>query len=145
MNPNRLTPKMPNPTDEARRKIREVLKLIKKGWQKNDIYDYFREHYNIRQRQAYDYYHDALCLMEDNEPLEEFALQVRDEQIARITDIYKTALERNNFNAALKALDMLNRIGALYTDTQNLQVTGEMIKFEFDGEKINYHTGQEKK
>ena len=82
--------------------------------------------------------------MEENEPLEEFALQVRDEQIARITEIYKTALERNNYNAALKALDMLNRIGALYTDTKNLEITGEMIKFEFDGEKINYHNGLEK-
>lgn len=139
MNPNRLKPKFENPTDEARRKIRDVLKLIKKGWQKNEIYDYMLEHYGIRQRDAYDYYHDALCLMEQNEPLEEYALQVRDEQIARITDIYKTAMERNNFNAALKAADMLNRIGALYSDTTNLQVMDGMIKFSFDGEEAKYN------
>lgn len=139
-NPNRrLQRRMEDPTDEARRKIKDVLKLIKKGWQKNEIYDWMLENYGMKQRQAYDYYHDALCLMEENEPLEEYALQVRDEQIARITDIYKTAMERNNFNAALKAADMLNRIGNLYSDTTNLQVTGEMIKFSFDGEEAHYN------
>ena len=116
-------------------KIREALKLIKKGYQKNEIEEFFEEKYGLTQRMAYDYYHDALVMLEKNHPLEEFAQQVRDEQVARITEIYKMALERNNLSAALKAADMLNKIGGLYKEEHDVRYLGDVIRFQFDGDK----------
>lgn len=124
-----------NPNVTTKKKIREALSLIKKGWQKNEIEEYFEEKYDLTQRAAYDYYHDALVLLEQNHPLEEFAQQVRDEQIARVTDIYKTALERNNLGIALKAADMLNKINGLYKDEHDIRLLGDMIRFKFDDDK----------
>ena len=124
-----------NPNVTTKQRIREALKLIKKGWQKNEIEEYFEEKYDLTQRAAYDYYHDALVMLESNHPLEEFAQQVRDEQIARVTDIYKTALERNNLNAALKAADMLNKINGLYKEEHDVRYLGDFIRFKFDDDK----------
>lgn len=124
-----------NPNVTTKKKIREALSLIKKGWQKNEIEEYFEEKYDLTQRAAYDYYHDALVMLEANHPLEEFAQQVRDEQIARVTDIFKTALERNNLGIALKAADMLNKINGLYKDEHDIRLLGDMIRFKFDDDK----------
>lgn len=124
-----------NPNVTTKMKIREALKLIKKGYQKNEIEEFFEEKYGLTQRMAYDYYHDALVMLEKNHPLEEFAQQVRDEQVARITEIYKMALERNNLSAALKAADMLNKIGGLYKEEHDVRYLGDVIRFQFDGDK----------
>lgn len=124
--------KMETPTLESEKRIREVLELIKRGYQRNEIYDALSEKYGVGNQQSWEYYHDALVLMSENEPLEEFANQVRMEQIERITNLYKEAREKNNMKAALSALDMLNKIHGLYNETRNLTVTADMIKFKFD-------------
>lgn len=124
--------KIESPTLESEKRIREVLSLIKMGYQRNEIYDTLKEEYGVGPQQSWEYYHDALVLMSENEPLEEFANQVRMEQIERITNLYKVAREKNNMKAALAALDMLNKVHGLYNETRNLTVTADMIKFKFD-------------
>lgn len=124
-----------NPNVTTKQRIREALKLIKKGYQKNEIEEYFEDKYNLTQRMAYDYYHDALVLLEKNQPLDEFAQQVRDEQIARLLDIYKMALDRSNLSAALKAADMLNKINGLYKEEHDVRYMGDVIRFKFDEDK----------
>lgn len=124
--------KRKNPTRETKRRVREVIDKIRKSWQKDEIYAWLQETYDVSERTCYDYYHDAQKILQENLPEPELVDQIRNEQIARITLIMKTSMEKGDNKSALKAADMLNKIAALYTEKQDINITSDVIRFEFD-------------
>lgn len=78
------------------------------------------------------YYHDAQKILQDNLPDPVLVDKIRNEQIARITSLARKAEEKGDTKNVLRALDMLNKIAGLYTEKQEVKVTSDTIRFEFD-------------
>jgi len=70
--------------------------------------------------------------LQDNLPDPELVDKIRNEQIARVTALARKAEENGDTKNALKALDMINKIAGLYTEKQEVNITSDTIKFEFD-------------
>lgn len=125
-------PKSANPTTETKTRIRQILDKIRKNWQKDEIIDWVRNEYGISELTACKYYHDAQKILQDNLPDPELVDKIRNEQIARVTALARKADEKGDTKNALKALDMLNKIAGLYTERQEVNITSDTIRFEFD-------------
>lgn len=122
----------PNPTTETRARIRQILDKIRKNWQKDEIIEWARSEYGISERMVIRYYHDAQKILQDNLPDPVLVDKIRNEQIARITSLARKAEEKGDTKNVLRALDMLNKIAGLYTEKQEVKVTSDTIRFEFD-------------
>lgn len=127
-----LKPIFPNPTAETKKRIKEVLKKIRKAQSKIDIVDWLCETYGIGEKQASDYYHDALYLIQNSHSNEEDAAVIREEQIDRIKFLMDDALKAGDRKTVTKCQDMLNRIYQLYVEKKEVTVTNDVIKFKFD-------------
>lgn len=123
---------MPNPTEETKKRIKEVLDKVRKAWTKLKIIDWLCETYNLSDRQAYDYYHDALYWLQQAHSNEDEAKAIRAEQIERITNMMDEALSVKDFKTATKCQEMLNKIYQLYVEKKEVTVTNDVIKFKFD-------------
>lgn len=121
-----------NPTTETKTRIRQILDRIRKNWQKDEIVEWVKSEYGVSDITARRYYHDAQKILQDNLPDPELVDKIRNEQIARITALARKADENGDTKNALKALDMLNKIAGLYTEKQEVNITSDTIKFEFD-------------
>lgn len=121
-----------NPTTETKTRIRQILDRIRKNWQKDEIVEWVRSEYGVSEITASRYYHDAQKILQDNLPDPELVDKIRNEQIARVTAIARKAVENGDTKNALKALDMLNKIAGLYTEKQEVNITSDTIRFEFD-------------
>lgn len=121
-----------NPTTETKTRIRQILDRIRKNWQKDEIVEWVKSEYGVSEITACRYYHDAQKILQDNLPDPMLVDRIRNEQIARITAQAKKAEDKGDTKNVLKALDMLNRIAGLYTEKQEVKVTSDTIKFEFD-------------
>lgn len=127
-------PLFPNPTAETKRRIREVLKRIRKGQNKIDIIDWLSESYSLGEKQANDYYHDALYLIQQSHSNEEDAAAIREEQIERIKYMLEDALNSNDRKTATKCQEMLNKIYQLYVEKKEVDVTVKDMQFKFGDE-----------
>lgn len=125
-------PKSANPTTETKTRIRQILDRIRKNWQKDEIVEWVKSEYGVSEITACRYYHDAQKILQDNLPDPELVDKIRNEQIARVTALARKAAENDDTKNALKALDMLNKIAGLYTEKQEVNITSDTIKFEFD-------------
>lgn len=125
---------MPNPTEETKRRIKEVLAKVRKAWTKLKIIDWLCEKYEISERQAYDYYHDALYWLQNAHSNEEDAIAIRAEQIERITSMMDDALASKDFKTATKCQEMLNKIYQLYVEKKEVDVTVKDMQFKFGDE-----------
>lgn len=121
-----------NPTTETKTRIRQILDRIRKNWQKDEIVEWVRSEYGVSEITARRYYHDAQKILQDNLPDPELVDKIRNEQIARVTALARKAVENGDTKNALKALDMLNKIAGLYTEKQEVNITSDTIRFEFD-------------
>lgn len=127
---------MPNPTEETKRRIKEVLSKVRKAWTKLKIMDWLCETYNLSERQAYDYYHDALYWLQQAHSNEDDAKTIRAEQIERITTMMNEALDAKDFKTATKCQEMLNKIYQLYVEKKEVNVTADTIHFKFGNDEL---------
>lgn len=121
-----------NPTAETKARVREAVKKLKRNWQKDEVIEWAKGEYGVSERTALRYYQEAQRMLQENVPDPEFVKQVRSEQIARITALARKADEKGDTKSALKALDMINKITGLYTEKQEVNITSDTIRFEFD-------------
>lgn len=125
---------MPNPTEETKKRIKEVLNKVRKAWTKLKIIDWLCETYNLSDRQAYDYYHDALYWLQQAHSNEDDAKAIRAEQIERIITMMDEALSAKDFKTATKCQEMLNKIYQLYVEKKEVDVTVKDMQFKFGDE-----------
>lgn len=129
-----LKPLFPNPTEETKKRIKEVLKRIRKAQSKIDIIDWLTDTYKITEKQASEYYHDALYLIQQAHSNEEDAAVIREEQIDRIKFLMDDALKAGDRKTVTKCQEMLNKIYQLYVEKKEVDVTVKDMQFKFGDE-----------
>jgi hypothetical protein len=53
-------------------------------------------------------------------------------QLARVEEILQECMETNDRERALKAIDIINKMFCLYVERKDVNIHGDIIKFEFD-------------
>lgn len=128
-------PKSTNPkryladTPQTKERIALVIQKIRKGWSNKKLYDWIMDNFDTNKQQAWKYVHDAYILLQEHaDATIENAKAI---QIERVEDLLADALESNDRNTALRALEMINRLFNLYIEKREVDVSVNDIKFEF--------------
>lgn len=107
-----------------------VIALIREGLSRIRCNQEVAETFNVGKLTADKYYKEALeYLVVENEGIKGAARKIA---IERLNSVVEDAKEAGNTRTALMALDQLNRINGLYSEKQEVEITG--IKFDFGGE-----------
>jgi len=125
---NRNIPYYPNPRLETKQRVQQVLELIRKGWSKSRILEKIMKEWNLTETPAWRYYHDAIVII--SEKFDETVEDIKNIQLERIESILKSALESNDRRNALSAIDMINKLYALYVEKQEVKNVEEW-KFSY--------------
>lgn len=107
-----------------------IIDYIRQGLSKKRVVEEICNRWNVAPKAGYEWYNKALkYLSQINKPddLED----IKNRQIERLEGIVESALDRNNYQDATRALDLVNKLNGLYTEKANITVDGE-IKFEFE-------------
>lgn len=126
---NRNVPYYPNPRLDTKQRVQQVLELIRKGWSKSRIIDKIMKDWNLTKTPAWRYYHDAIVII--SEKFDETVEDIKNIQLERIESILKSALESNDRRNALSAIDMINKLYALYVEKQEVKADISEWKFKF--------------
>ena len=82
---------------------------------------------------AYKYLHDAVYYMQEGSDLiEDEAEAARLIQRERLENIIEATIDSEQYNTAMRAIDLINRLENLYVERQEVKVTSDTIKFTFD-------------
>lgn len=119
-------------TDTAKTKVQYMLNLIRKGYSKNKAFEKFAEAFPEieSQRRVNMYWQTAMRLIANN--FEQDLNKVRAMQIERIEDLLREALESKDRTSALSALNMINKLYALYVEKKEVKADVNEWKFKFD-------------
>ena len=113
-----------------------IFELIRKGYSRQRIQEELMSRWECVKRSAQRYVKDALeALEEDNK---DFIIKTRDIQRERIESVIEKAMNSNNFEAALKGLEQINKIDGLYNEKITANIKAEGIKFQFGIEPDNH-------
>lgn len=105
-----------------------IYKMMNAGYSKFECVCEIQKRWEVTDNTALEYYKDALeSLAQTNEEVIE---HIRDIQTQRLEKMYKECLEEGNRKEALKALEQLNKIGGIYKEKVEADITGEMT-FDF--------------
>lgn len=110
-------------------KIKEVADLILKGKTRSQITDFCKEHYDIGQCRTDLLRAEAYKYIEENCKLEKTV--VKEVNHSRLMQIYDKAIAAENYNLALKVIDILNRMFTIYTDKQEVDLKISDYTFKF--------------
>ncbi len=104
---------------------------IKKGCSREETARQISQRWDITMACARNYVAKAIASLADNWKEEERD-EVRKKYIARIEGIMQQAIERNQYDTAMKAQEMLNKINGLYSEKQQIELQGNIpIIFDF--------------
>lgn len=112
-----------------------IYDYIRLGYSRGKIQEEIMNRWGCVKRSAQRYVKDALeSLEEDNK---EFVQKTRDVQRERIESLVSKAMEKNDFMAAVKALDLINKMDGLYNEKVALDIKAEGLKFNFGIDPTN--------
>lgn len=112
-----------------------IYDYIRLGYSRGKIQEEIMNRWGCVKRSAQRYVKDALeSLEEDNK---EFVQKTRDVQRERIESLVSKAMEKNDFMAAVKALDLINKMDGLYNEKVALDIKAEGLKFNFGVDPTN--------
>lgn len=92
--------------------VRAVAEKLRKGWSRSKIVDYLMTELGMSQTTAYARINKALewISLSDADLID----KAREVQMERLDDILEQVLKEKNFNAAIKCLDLQNKLQGLY-------------------------------
>lgn len=119
-------------TDTSKTKVQYMLNLIRKGYSKSKAFEQFAEVFPEIEssRRVNMYWQTAMRLIANN--FEQDLNDVRAMQIERIEDLLREALESKDRTSALGALNMINKLYALYVEKKEVKADVNEWKFKFD-------------
>lgn len=124
---------IPNPSPETHKRILETLGHIRDGWSKRKCIDWLSEKYDITDTRAYCIYHDSVYYMEIADDLfEDSAKAAKTIQKERLEEIINKSMESKQYNTAMRAIDLVNKLEQLYIEKQEIKVETDTIRFKFD-------------
>lgn len=130
--------KVVDPNKEGRNKfvpkkrdlrVTEILQDIVAGLNKTEIITKYRKEWNCSENFVRDIITEAYVLIND----EEYVKQARNINLMRLNDIYAEAVETENLNTQLKAVDLINKTAGVYADNEhsvNIQINNSDKTFE---------------
>lgn len=109
---------------------KDIIRMLIEGNSRADINLFIREKYAITERQAKTHIRNAykkqLAIDEKNLGALRFI------QIKRFEKVYNAAFERHDYRSAVAAAVEINKLFSLYDNKVKVEVTGDVIKFDFD-------------
>lgn len=118
-----------NPSFQLSQKLRlrYIADDVIKGLSKRKIGEKYSELWNVSPNTVYEYYREALATLTDEEGL----AKLREANTERLLDLYHDAVQSNDRQSALKALDLLNKTNSIYQT--NINIGGDTeFTFSFD-------------
>lgn len=110
-----------------------IIEYICQGLSNRRVKEEIMARWGIAQGTADIYLKDAIdSLTPDNEAFIEHARQV---QLERLNDMMENFLRDGMIDAAMKCMEMMNKINGLYETKQKLEVSGD-LHFEFGGDLV---------
>lgn len=110
-------------TLERKDKIIFILKLLAKGNSTTEIRDLWMEEYGIPKEKPQVYYYWQGKAMEAlKKQKENMAKYVVEQQVLRLENILKMALERNDYKAANSIIDTMNKTLGVYNIKQEVTI-----------------------
>lgn len=114
-----------------------IYEWIRRGYSRVRIQQELMSRWGCVKRSAQRYVTDALnALEEDNR---EFVEKTREIQRERIEGIIQKAMESNNYDAALRGLEQINKLDGLYSEKIAAEIKAEGFKFNFGTVENNSH------
>ena len=107
-----------------------ILDYIRQGLSRKRTVEEICNRWGIVPKVGYDYYAKALKYLTEINKADDLE-DIKNRQIERLEGVVESALDRNNYQDATRALDIINKLNGLYTEKANITVDGE-IKFEFE-------------
>lgn len=105
--------------------------MLRNGSSNTVILEHLNTKYNLKKRQSVRLLHDALAdLQEATSDID--LSETKALYIERVESMLEKALSSGDIKTALRCQDMLNKMNGLYIDKQELTVTNDIIKFNFD-------------
>ena len=71
-------------------------------------------------------------MQEGSDLIEDEAEAARLIQRERLENIIEATIDSEQYNTAMRAIDLINRLENLYVERQEVKVTSDTIKFTFD-------------
>lgn len=123
---------IPNPSLETKKKLLETMDMIRRGKPKSSILRDLAEKYGVGEERVYDWYHDAMMMIENANTVEDVdAETIKALQIERLEDILDNT---RDIGMRLKAIDMISKLYQLYVEKQDVNVKVTDMKFKFGDE-----------
>lgn len=108
----------------------KILEWIKEGKSKSTILTSIKTEFNVGRTQSYRLFHSVLLDISSTVDID--ISETKSLYIERIEGMLEKALNSGDIKTALRCQDQLNKIQGLYTEKQELTVTNDIIKFNFD-------------
>lgn len=128
-------PMLENPSAESEKRIIETLDHLRKGWSRAKCIRWIRDKYDIKDSTAYKYLHDAVYYMQEGrDVLEDEVEATKLIQRERLENIVEATIESQQYNTAMRAIDLINKLEQLYVDKQEVDVKVNDMRFKFGDE-----------
>lgn len=117
-------------TGSTKIKILRVVELIRSGYSKTRIVEELQKSEGVKARQAERYYQ---CAAEYLSPSENEQDELRLSVISTLQGLVEKSITEGDKQNALKSIDLLNKVGGLYNERVDLNVSGGLnFGFKFD-------------
>ena len=119
---------------DTQAKLREILKKVNKGWQRDEIVEFISGKYGYSESYCNHLYYKAFRLLEETEPMSDLVEKTKNEALTRATSLYKDALEKQDYKTATRCLEMINKLNGLYTEKHEIKQDITTWSYEYNGE-----------
>lgn len=110
--------------------ISDAKKKVRQGWSGPKIKEHLMQTYSINASLATKILKTAYNQIVDyNDKVSDKIAAI---QLARVEEILQDCMENGDRAQALKAIEIINKMFCLYVERQDINVHGDIIKFEFD-------------
>lgn len=107
-----------------------IIDYLRQGLSKKRISEELMLRWGICSATARNYIKDALAFLADYNKDDNAIEYVKRKSLERTEGILEMAIESRQWDAALKAVDLLNKLNGLYTEKSQVELSGD-IKFDF--------------
>lgn len=105
--------------------------LVNQGWTREDIIEKLCEDYEYAPATAQNIYYEAL--RNANKAISDYINEAAKINVQRLISIIDAAFSEKRYGDALRAIDVLNRMGGLYAPEEHtINTNAEPIKISFE-------------
>lgn len=115
--------------------LRYTKNKVEEGMDRGDIINAVMEEYDVTESTATRYFNRAKQLIEYSMTWD--ADVIRNKNIQRLDNIVEEAMENEDYQNAIKAIDTQNKTASVYIDKKEIAIDGNEITFNFGSGDAN--------